>query len=100
MHSCPNSSNATLLELQRQRLEMLLDHSAGSAYRPNRMGKFFVKLGQGLVHWLTSGDTPKISKFVRGDIEVWQVYDPAISQTLYFDNETELRTWMDQRYYQ
>lgn len=100
MHSYPNSSSATLLEIQRQRLEILLDYPAGTAYQPSRVGKFLLKFGQGLVHWLTNGDMPKVSKFTQGDIEVWKVYDPVISQALYFDNEVELRIWMEQRYYQ
>ncbi len=100
MNSYTNSSNTSLLDLQRQRFEVLLKHPVNTAYDPGRIGALLENWGQTLVHWLTTGSMPKITKYAQGDTDVWKVYDPMSNRTLYFDHEDALRVWMDQRYYQ
>lgn len=99
MNSYMKSSTKTLLDLQRERLEILLNQPTNTAYRLGRLGEFFTHLGQGIFNWLATDSTPKISKHVQGDAEVWKVYDPTVNRTLYFSHEDDLRIWMDQRYY-
>jgi hypothetical protein len=31
--------------------------------------------------------------------QLWHVYDPATKQSAYFKSETEVRVWLEQRYY-
>lgn len=100
MNSYTKSSHPTLLDLQRQRFEVLLHHPTNSAYRPGRLTALFKQMGQSLVQWMTTGAMPQISKSIQGDTEVWKVYDPVVNRTLYFDHEDALRVWMDKRYYQ
>ena len=100
MNSYTRQSNATLLDLQRQRFEVLLEHSTSTAYHPGRLSTFLKQLGQTLVTWLTEGSTLKITKRVQGGADVWQVYDPVANRTLHFDHEDALRIWIEQRYYQ
>ncbi|NER79578.1 MAG: hypothetical protein F6K42_08335 [Leptolyngbya sp. SIO1D8] len=97
--SYTNSSKTNLLDLQREHLELLLDQSTNTAYRPGRLSGVLKQLGQNLVHWLTTGSMPQISKQVQGDTEVWKVHDPVVNRTLYFDHEDALRSWLDKRYY-
>lgn len=99
MNSYTRSSSTTLLDLQRRRFDLLLNHPTNTVYHPNRLGQLLQQLSQTLAHWLTSGSMPKISKQIQGDAEVWRVYDPVINRTSYFLHEEDLRTWLEQRYY-
>lgn len=99
MNSYSKPSNTTLLDLQRQRLEELLDYSGSTAYRPGRLRELLTQLGQCVVGWLTTGSMPKVSKHERGGLEFWRVYDPISKTVLRFDQEDALRVWMEQRYY-
>lgn len=99
MNSSNNLSQASLLDLQRHRLEILLDTPTKNLYRPSRLATTVRRLSQGLVHWLTEGSTPRITKQVHGGIETWRVYDPVGDRTVYFSHEDSLRTWLEQRYY-
>jgi hypothetical protein len=71
-----------------------------TAYHPRQLMPLLKRVMNGIAHWLTTGSMPHISKTVQGDTEVWKVYDPVSSRTLYFDQENALRIWMEERYYQ
>jgi len=75
-----------------------------TAYHPSQLGRLFnpvlKPVGQGLMHWLTGGTMPQVSKEMRGNTEVWKVYDPVAHRTRVFDDIDGLRVWMEARYYQ
>lgn len=48
---------------------------------------------------LTQGQEPKISSVMTDEGLQWQVYDPMSNQTHHFTTETEVRAWLEQRYY-
>ncbi|MEM9003049.1 MAG: hypothetical protein AAGE59_05905 [Cyanobacteria bacterium P01_F01_bin.86] len=99
MNSYSKPSNATLLDLQRQHLEELLNHSTNTAYSWGRLRQLLAQLGAGMANWLTNGSMPKVSIHKRGGVEFWRVYDPMAKTALQFDNEDALRIWLEQRYY-
>jgi hypothetical protein len=100
MNLFTQSASPTLLDLQRQRLEILIDSPGHSAYRPGRLTQLLQKALHTLLQRLTPGDAPRIAKIHQGDVEVWRVYDPISDRTLTFDDEGDLRVWLEQRYYQ
>lgn len=55
-----------------------------------------------LVRFLTRNpNEPRVRKVVdRMDNTTWQVYDPQSLQSLTFDQEADVRQWLEQRYYQ
>jgi hypothetical protein len=75
-----------------------------TAYHPSHLGRLLKPVlqpvGQGLMHWLTGGTMPQVSKEIQGNTEVWKVYDPAAHRTRVFDDIDGLRVWMEARYYQ
>lgn len=71
-----------------------------TTYHPSRLGGIFARLGNHIMHWLTTGSMPRISKQMVGESEIWKMYDPVSRQTAYFDDENALRIWMENRYYQ
>lgn len=98
MRSRINSSSQKLLDQQRKKLESALQ-SGKTAHRPTNVNRAMKHASHSLVHWLTNGSMPQVTKEYQGEIELWKVYDPLTKKTLYFDHESALRTWMDQRYY-
>lgn len=89
------------LEHHRSRLEALIGRTDyTTAYHPKQLGVLLSRVADGVMHWLTTGSMPKISKEMQGETEVWRVYDPVSNRTRYFDNEDGLRVWMEERYYQ
>jgi hypothetical protein len=71
-----------------------------TVYHPRQLQPLLKRVMDSIAHWLTSGSMPRISKATQGETEVWRVYDPVSSRTLYFDQEDALRIWMEERYYQ
>lgn len=93
------TEQSALLE-HRQRLDRLVNPSYTTAYHPSQLGKLLQRLGQSFTNWLTTGSMPRVSRELQGDTEVWKVYDPFSNATRYFDQENDLRVWMEARYYQ
>jgi hypothetical protein len=94
------TDHSTALEQRHHPLNTLVARNAYiTAYHPRHLGTLLAKVGQGLMHWLTTGSLPRIAKTQQGDIEIWKVYDPMSNQTRYFDDEDTLRVWMEERYY-
>lgn len=94
MNSYTNPSQLPL-EQQRHHLEALIQAPQSTRYG---LGKALTRMGQGMVHWLTSGSQPRITKIQQGGTEMWKVYDPIDGQVLHFDHEDQVRTWLDDRY--
>lgn len=99
MHNSIHDAQA-LLEQHRQRLGTSLHQTADRiVYRPSRLQQFLHGAGQALVNWLTQDDAPRIHRFIRGETEVWKVYDPSDRSTHYFDREDDVRVYLERRYY-
>jgi hypothetical protein len=95
------SNQARSLEQQRQKLETLLSSQPyTSAYAPARLGDFINRWSRSFVKWLIGSQDPHITQRRHGNQTFWQVYDPVTRETLLFDDEASIRTWIDQRYYQ
>lgn len=90
-----------LLEQQRQQLERTFRQNARPTVdRPARLQQLINRAGKALVHWLTAGNAPRISLSTQGETQVWKVYDPIDNSTYYFDEENQVRDWLDHRFYQ
>lgn len=79
--------------LTRQQLER-------SWQRSNRLnwGQILRSLGTRAVAALTQGQAPRVSSVTTEEGMQWRVYDPVGDRTHYFATETEVRTWLNQRY--
>lgn len=99
MNSSYHDSQA-LLEQQRQRLETGLHPQHGPiVHPPSRWRQLVEAVGQALANWLTRGDSIQISRTTRGNAEVWKVYDPFDHSIHYFDQEDDVRAYLERRYY-
>ncbi len=63
--------------------------------------RYLHRFGRALVAWLCGSMEPqiKVRRNRRGQV-LFQVYDPVDQKRHTFYSEPELRTWLDQRYYQ
>lgn len=66
--------------------------------------KFISTLGRLLHEWIAlilTVDELKIHalKSKTGE-DYWKVHDPLSERSIFFNSETELRKWLDRRYYQ
>lgn len=53
-----------------------------------------------LLQLVSPSNQPKITQRVdRSGEVIWTVYDPITKNAMQFGSETEVRTWLDQRYY-
>ena len=94
-------NTGSLVERQRQQLERTFrQETQQTVYDPSRLLHLLSRAGQAMVHWLTAGDAPRIRLITQGDVQVWRVYDPVDNRTHYFDQEADVRDWLDQRFYQ
>ncbi|MEO1148765.1 MAG: hypothetical protein AAFY26_24625 [Cyanobacteria bacterium J06638_22] len=66
--------------------------------RPARTSKWQAILN-GFVRFLTSNNEPRISTVSQNGTLVWKVYDPQTQERLMFNSESEVRTWLETRYY-
>lgn len=95
------AKNSTLFPTPRHELGAIVDHlQYTTAYHPSKLGHLFNQLGHNVMNWLTTGSLPRVSRTMQNGTEVWKVYDPISNCTRYFDQETALRVWMEERYYQ
>jgi hypothetical protein len=99
MNSYTHASQV-LLDQQRRQLETLIQHPHSTVYEPSRIGQIAHRLGQMLMAWFTCGSEPRIRKLTQGGTDIWQVYDPTVEQTRYFNDENEVSIWLDQRFYE
>jgi hypothetical protein len=93
--------NPRLIEQQRQRLEKIVHQGTpSSAPHRKRWQQLLTQAANAWVHWLTAGNAPRIQRAIVGETEIWRVYDPVDQRTHYFDQEHEVRVWLDQRFNQ
>ncbi|MEY3296882.1 MAG: hypothetical protein RLZZ597_142 [Cyanobacteriota bacterium] len=83
------------LERQRQRLEALVQPQPSSP-----LMQALQQFGQGLVRFLTGGQSPCIQQRWHNGRLVWWVYDPISQRRQRFESEDELRIWLEGRYYE
>jgi hypothetical protein len=94
------TGRSAALEPRHSQLDVLVSRTAyTTAYHPRHLGTLLARIGKHVMHWLTTGSLPRITKTMQGDTEVWKVYDPITNRTHYFDDEADLRVWMEERYY-
>jgi len=60
--------------------------------KPSLLKRFF--------SFLAGNSDPVISQSSHDGQPLWHVYDPQSRQHLSFSSETEVRHWLEQRYYQ
>lgn len=87
-----------LLEQQRRHLEGIVQRPEATVYGPSRLGQLLRQAGDKAVTWLTTGHEPQVTKVVRRGSEAWKVHDPLTSETHYFTEENEVRTWLEGRF--
>ncbi|MEM9002808.1 MAG: hypothetical protein AAGE59_04680 [Cyanobacteria bacterium P01_F01_bin.86] len=75
-----------------------LNRSRNQAYSPKSFATFCKRLGQPVLHWLTEGSDLKIREQTQAGTQGWEVYDSVTNETLHFEHEEALRTWLEQRY--
>jgi hypothetical protein len=63
--------------------------------------KLFQRMAENALSFLSGSSDPRIDQWrdTTGKLH-YRVYDPTIGQTLHFHSEAEVRSWLDQRYYQ
>jgi len=56
-------------------------------------------LGSKIVATLTQDEAPRITSVMTAEGMQWRVYDPVGDRTYHFTQESEVRAWLEQRYY-
>lgn len=74
--------------------------AAKSQPQAAKLGASLKRLGQAVVGFLTSGNDLRIWTRQHNGQLVWYVYDPMTEQSQQFSAESELRAWLETRYYQ
>lgn len=60
----------------------------------------FGKFLQSLFVQVAGETEPKIWQTSRGNgVTIWNIYDPTTQESASFTTETEVRSWLEQRYY-
>ncbi|MBE9078006.1 hypothetical protein IQ241_12000 [Romeria aff. gracilis LEGE 07310] len=96
MESYSHPSNCQI-ELQRRQLEQLWQTPSAAPAQPWQVLR---RLGAWLVKALTTSNELRIWVSKSSSGVLWHAYDPVTRQSRQFTSEHELRSWIDQRYYQ
>jgi hypothetical protein len=99
MNSTTHHSNHDM-ELQRQRLEALIQPTAHSKSRRAAIAPTLKALGGRLVRFLTAENDLRLWQRTRQGQTVWFAYDPLTNQKHQFLSEPDLRSWLENRYNQ
>lgn len=51
------------------------------------------------LQFLSPKNEPTVSQIWRDGQQVWRVYDPQTQEKMTFATETEVRSWLESRYY-
>nr|RNJ69243.1 MAG: hypothetical protein EDM05_10305 [Leptolyngbya sp. IPPAS B-1204] len=73
--------------------------SVPSARRPRKFPAWLEAVVTALVSNVFQPKEPVIRYALDGNQEIWRVYDPQTQREAVFSNETEVRIWLEQRYY-
>jgi hypothetical protein len=77
-----------------------LQASELSRTRVANLGKHLGRVKQAIATWIVQTSEPKVSE--RRDRKgrlYYQVYDPVSNSSAAFGSESEIRAWLEQRYY-
>lgn len=91
------------LQQQRQRLENLVKPTLGSRiHSPNHNGlrQALKQLGDRTMRFFTGQNELRIWQRSRNGQPLWFAHDPVTNRTRSFHSEQDVRTWLDQRYYE
>lgn len=77
-----------------------LTRSNTLAFYTHQSANLVKRLGCSLMNFFTGSSDLIITQYAQGNIQTWQVYDSLTDQTLYFEQEETLRSWIDQHYNQ
>ncbi|WP_035986151.1 hypothetical protein [Leptolyngbya sp. KIOST-1] len=92
------------LQQQRQRLEALVQPTLGSRpiHRPiaHGLGQALKQLGDRAMRFFTGQNELRIWQRTRNGQPLWFAHDPVTNRTRSFYSEQDVRTWLDQRYYE
>ncbi|HEY9738675.1 MAG TPA: hypothetical protein V6D06_20420 [Trichocoleus sp.] len=58
------------------------------------------KAGGAVVDFLTNGSSLRVWTRQRNGHMIWHVYDPMTERRQQFSSEAELRSWLENRYYE
>jgi hypothetical protein len=86
--------------LRRSEFDLTIDSSSTIRSGKSRATKIWSGVYQSLLSLFVGQSEPRIWQSIdRTGATVWHVHDPANGYSAYFGSETEVRIWLDQRYY-
>jgi hypothetical protein len=86
--------------LRRSEFDLTINSSSTIRSSKSRATKIWSGVFQSLLSIFVSQSEPRIWQSLdRTGTMVWHVYDPANGHSACFGSETEVRVWLDQRYY-
>lgn len=96
------------LQQQRQRLEALVQPTLGTRSVDNSpthgpihgLGQALKQLGDRTMRFFTGQNELRIWQRTRNGQPLWFAHDPVTNRTRSFYSEQDVRTWLDQRYYE
>ncbi|WP_017299680.1 hypothetical protein [Nodosilinea nodulosa] len=97
------------LQQQRQRLEALVQPTLGARIdsSPSHNGPIYSGLGRAIkqlgdktMRFFTGQNELRIWQRSRNGQPLWFAHDPVTNRTRSFYSEQDVRTWLDQRYYE
>jgi hypothetical protein len=77
-----------------------LQASGSSRTRVANLGRHLGRVKKAIATWIVQTSEPKVSE--RRDRKgrlYYQVYDPVSNSSAAFGSESEIRAWLEQRYY-
>ncbi len=85
---------------EREKLEFIFHNSKPKLTRKNKLFTTVEKISKTIVAWLIHGKETRVwhSQDQEGNI-VWNAYDPVKNIIIRGVKESELRTWLEERYY-
>ncbi|KPQ36929.1 MAG: Phage virion morphogenesis family [Phormidesmis priestleyi Ana] len=96
-HSANSDRSQRSLIFEQQRLEQLWKTSPSLPKIENHT-PWYKKLGQALVQYLTDNQSVRIWTKITPQGTQWCAYDPKQQRSFSSYTETDLQTWLEQRY--
>ena len=78
---------------------LYLDQSNASTFSSKLRHLWKTLLDSWAANALNINSEPRIREEKRAGEMVWSVYDPTTQRSLYLSSETEVRCWLEKRYY-
>ncbi len=85
---------------EREKLEFIFHNSKPKSPRESNLVTRVKKISKTIITWLIHGNEMQVwhSQDQAGNI-VWNAYDPVKNVTIRGAKESELRAWLEERYY-